>query len=290
MLSRVYVSHICAFSTVSIWAFAYVYTKVALLHFSAASLGFLRCAIAAVVLLAIALAKKGGLPKLRDVPIFFFSGLLGLSLYQLLFNTGAATLTAATSCILISTAPVISVLLASVLYKERLNAIAWAAICLEFSGVLVLALWEGGLSINSGVFWVMGAAISISAYNLLQRKFAGRYSALQITAYSFFFATLSLLMFTPEALSQLATAPQSQVMTVLFLGIFPSAIAYMLWAKALSIAANTGVVTNYMFLTPPISMLLGYMVLAERPDAGTLLGGTAILSGLALYNFAGKKK
>ena len=74
------------------------------------------------------------------------------------------------------------------------------------------------------------------------------------------------------------------MIAVIFLGVFPSALAYLLWAKALSFAATTSDVTKFMFLTPLLSFVLGYVVISELPGVETWIGGALILSGLALFH------
>ena len=82
-------------------------------------------------------------------------------------------------------------------------------------------LWNGSVSINAGVFWMLGAALAISAYNVIQRLYANGYTSLQITAYSFFTATVMLAGFLPESIRQIESAPLSHVIAVIFLGVFP---------------------------------------------------------------------
>lgn len=138
---------------------------------------------------------------------------------------------------------------------------------------------------------MLGAALAISAYNVIQKAFARRYSPLRITAYSFTTATLMLAFSLPQAGRELLIAPMGQIALVIFLGLGPSAAAYLMWAKALSLADRAGAAANYMFLTPPLSFLLGYLVIGELPDLGTLVGGAVTLSGLLLFNlFTGRQK
>ena len=244
-----------AFATVVLWSSAFVFTKVALLSFSSTALGFLRCAIASVVLYAVLRCKGVRMLSWRELPRFTLSGALGFSIYLFIFNKGSETLTAATGCILIATAPIITALMASV----------------------------------AGVFWMLGAALAISAYNVIQRLYANGYTSLQITAYSFFTATVMLAGFLPESIRQIESAPLSHVIAVIFLGVFPSALAYLLWAKALSFAATTSDVTKFMFLTPLLSFVLGYVVISELPGVETWIGGALILSGLALFHISGQR-
>lgn len=278
-----------AFATVVLWSSAFVFTKVALLSFSSTSLGFLRCAIASAVLYVVLRCKGVRMFGWHELPRFMLSGALGFSIYLFIFNKGSETLTAATGCILIATAPIITALMASVVFRERLTRLAWIALWLAFIGVLVLMLWNGSVSINAGVVWMLGAALAISAYNVIQRLYAHEYTSLQITAYSFFTATAMLVFFLPESIRQIAAAPLPHVIAVIFLGVFPSALAYLLWAKALSFAATTSDVTKFMFLTPLLSLVLGYLVISELPGVETWLGGAIILSGLVLFHISGKR-
>lgn len=280
-MSACYCSHCYALCAAVLWSSAYVFTKVALASFTPATLGFLRCAVAALALLC--LAARRAKPAARDWPVFLLSGILGFSLYLWLFNTGQAGLTAATSCALISTAPLITAVMAAGLLRERLRPSGWLALALAFAGVLILTLWDGTLSLNDGIFWTLGAAVCISGYNLLQRRYAGRCGTLTLTAWSFVCAALTLSPFAPEAVRRFCLAPWTHCCAVVFLGLFPSALAYLLWAKALALAESTGTVAAYMFLTPLFSFLLGYAVLAEMPGPGTFAGGALILAGLALF-------
>lgn len=282
-MSARYLSHCCALCAVVLWSSAYVFTKVALASFTPATLAFLRCAVAALALLCVAARRAKSSCRARDWPVFLLSGVLGFSLYLWLFNTGQAGLTAATSCVLISTAPLITAVMAAALLHERLRPSGWLALALAFAGVLILMLWDGTLSLNDGIFWSLGAAVCISGYNLLQRRHAGRCGTLTLTAWSFACAALTLSPFAPEAVRRFCLAPWTHCCAVVFLGLFPSALAYLLWAKALSLAKSAGTAAAYMFLTPLFSLLLGYAVLAEVPGPGTFAGGAVILAGLALF-------
>ena len=98
--------------------------------------------------------------------------------------------------------------------------------------------------------------------------------------------TILLLFFLPKGITELTTASFSQIGVLLLLGIFSSGIAYVLWGKALSIAEKTSDVTNFMFVTPLLSTILGFLFLKEIPSIGTLIGGAMILIGLVLFQFS----
>ena len=75
----------------------------------------------------------------------------------------------------------------------------------------------------------------------------------------------------------------------MLLGVFSSAVAYVSWAKAFSIAPNTSSVSNYMFVTPFLATLLGFFISGELPTGRTLLGGAIILSGMFFFQRLRKK-
>lgn len=286
---RYKLSHFYAICTVFLWASAYVFTKVALNYFTAFSLGFLRYLVAAIVLIIAAGIKKIGLPDFKDIPKFILSGFLGFTLYNIAFNIGSKTLSSTTGSIIISSVPILTALFASFYLKEKLNALSWIAILIEFSGILVLMLWNSILSISTGVLWMLGAAILLSGYNITQRQYTKKYTAFQSTTYSIVAGAILLSVFSPEGITQIIQAPLNQVFVVLYLGIFPGAVAFICWSKALSLAKKTSDVSNYMFVTPLLSMILGYIIILEVPDIATYIGGSIVLIGLLIFNYSTNK-
>ena len=272
--------HFYAIITIIFWALAFVFTRLGLQYFDVYSLSFLRYLVASITLLVIICFIKINRPKKEDLFSFILSGALGFFLYVILFNKGTALVSAATSSIIIATVPVFTALLATFFYKEKLKIYQWIAIGIEFMGILVLTLMNGSFSINEGVLWLLIAALCLASYNILQRKLTKTYSALQASTYSIFFATIMLCIFLPGSINKAIHAPLIQMLYVLILGVFSSAIAYIAWAKAISLAEKTTYVSNYMFVTPFLTTILGFIMINEIPDKATILGGIIILSGL----------
>lgn len=276
--------HFYAIITIIFWALAFVFTRLGLQYFDVYSLSFLRYLVASITLLVIICFIKINRPKKEDLFSFILSGALGFFLYVILFNKGTALVSAATSSIIIATVPVFTALLATFFYKEKLKIYQWIAIGIEFMGILVLTLMNGSFSINEGVLWLLIAALCLASYNILQRKLTKTYSALQASTYSIFFATIMLCIFLPGSINKAIHAPLIQILYVLILGVFSSAIAYIAWAKAISLAEKTTYVSNYMFVTPFLTTILGFIMINEIPDKATILGGIIILSGLFIFN------
>ncbi len=280
--------HPYAITTIVFWSLAYVLTRLALQYFSAFSLGFLRYFAASCTLVVVAVLTKMKLPQKADIPWFLAAGAVGFFFYMIAFNKGAETVTASTSSVVITTVPVMTALLARFVYKEKLYGFQWVAIAIEFIGVLVLTLMDGVFSINRGLLWLLLAALSLSMYNLLQRKLTKRYTALQTSAFSIFFGTILLAVFLPASVKAVSYAPGIQLIYIAVLGVFSSAIAYVAWSKAFAKAKQTSLVSNYMFVTPFLTSILGFLIADEVPGRATVIGGTIIILGVLVFNFGGK--
>ena len=280
--------HPYAMVTIVFWSLAYVLTRLTLQYFSAFSLGFLRYLVASGALLVIAAMTKMQLPRKRDIPWFLASGGIGFFFYMIAFNQGQATVTAATGSVVIATVPVITALFARFVYGEKLMGFQWCAIAVEFMGVAVLTLMNSTFSVNTGLLWLLLAALALSIYNLLQRKLTKTYTALQASAYSILVGTCMLAVFSPTAIREVSQAPAIQYFYLAVLGVCSSAVAYISWAKAFSKAKKTSQVSNYMFVTPFLTSILGFLLAGEVPDRATLVGGGIILLGVFLFNFGRK--
>jgi len=279
--------HPYAMITILFWSLAYVLTRLTLQYFSAFSLGFLRYLTASLALIVFAVLMKIKLPQGKDIPLFFISGCVGFFFYMIAFNQGQATVTAATGSVVIATVPVITTLFARILYHEKLTTFQWIAIPVEFAGVVVLTLMESRFTVNTGLLWLFAAALSLAVYNILQRKLTKKYTALQVSTYSIFCGTILLAIFAPASLREISHAPAIQFFYIAVLGVCCGAIAYVTWAKAFAKAKQTSHVSNYMFITPFLTSILGYTLAGEYPEKATLIGGSIILFGVLIFNFEG---
>lgn len=273
-----------ALSTTFLWGSAFPVSKIVQEHFSTAPLSFLRSCIASVFLLVLGVVFKSKLPAKKDIPLFALAGALGFTTYMLCFNKGLLTLTSATSSVIIALTPVITPIGAMFIYNERLELKSWICILSAFVGVMILLLWDGFLSINIGALWTMGSVFSFCAYNLISRALLSRgYSSLEITTYSMSFGAIFLSFAMFQAVEEVKTATLPQLGSLLYLSILCSASAYLLWGKAMSYAEKTSEVMIFMFSTSFISTILGFVILKEMPNMGTLIGGIIIVGSMTAF-------
>ena len=278
--------HLYAFGTSLMWSLAYVLTRVCAQYIAPGYLGALRVCIAALGLGSLALAMKLPKPKKGDIIWFILSGASGVFLYMLCFNRGASMVTSATGNVMLAVSPAVTAIGARVLYREKLSVLQWSSIGICFVGVVLLCLISGGFSMNIGLMWLGLGVIFLSAYNLLQKKLTkAGYPSLAITAWSFVFGAVGFLFFLPKAIPAAVGAPGYIYLLLLVLGLGCSGLAYCSWAKAFSLADKASSVSNYMFVPPFGSGILGYFIIGDPIESSALIGGSIILLGLAMFNF-----
>jgi len=122
-----------------------------------------------------------------------------------------------------------------------------------------------------------------------QKHFLGRYSALEFTAYSIWSGTLFMLPFGGGFFQVIRTAPASGTLAVIYLGIFPGALAYVGWAYVLS-HGPAGRTTTLLYIIPVLAIGIAWIWLGELPRAVSLLGGAIALGGVALVNMRTKAR
>ncbi len=270
------------------WASAFAAIRSALPTFSPGALALLRFLFSSATLGALSAARGLPRPERRDLPTILSLGVLGITIYHLCLNYGSQTVTAGAASLLISSAPMITALLARLLLKEALGRWAWAGIFLGFGGIALITLGEGReLRVEPGALVILLAAVAASLYSVLQKKHVGRYPALAFTTYVVWAGTIPMLVFLPELFAALGTAPAGAILAVAYLGAFPGGLAYVLWVYGLS-RTTASRLSSFLYLSPVLAIGIAWIWLREVPSWLSLVGGLVTIAGVALANLRGR--
>ena len=272
---------LAALFAVLLWAFAFPASKAALPYLPAEQIVLLRYLVACAFYFALFALGRFPLPRLRDLPALLLLGVLGVTVYQLLFVQGVGRVAAGAAAMIIAANPVFVGLLAWMFLRERLGAGAWCGIGASIAGVALITLGKGAAGELAGYLMLLTAVFSISIYFVFQKPFFARYSPLAMTSYTSAAGTLPLLFLLPQSIEAALAAPPSALWSIAAMGVFSSGIGFLLWFYALS-KLPAGIVASFLFLQPLFVTAMAWVWLQELPSARAFAGGAVILFGVAL--------
>jgi drug/metabolite transporter (DMT)-like permease len=252
-------------------------------------LALLRFGTASTVLALYALATRMRLPARAELPGLALAGFLGVSIYHVALNFGEVTVQSGAASLLISAAPVFTALLSVMFLQERLTPTGWGGIFLAFAGVALIALsGEGGLRFTPGALLILLAAVAAAIFSILSKKSLRRHAALEFTSYVIWTGTVPMLVFLPGLLRRLPQAAPPATYAVVYLGIFPAAIAYFLWHYALS-RMPASLLSSFLYLSPVVASFIAWVWLGEVPALLTIIGGAIAIVGVVLVQTRGSR-
>ncbi|MFF2755519.1 DMT family transporter [Psychrobacillus sp. NPDC058041] len=261
--------------------------------YSAGHLVLVRFVLASFLFGVIALlpGKKISLPKKEDILKILLIGWIGISVYHISNTFGQLTVSAGTTGMLIGSTPIFTTIIAVIVLKERLGKIGWTCLGLGFIGILMIALGTGNSSsgISKGVFLILLAALSTAIFFVFQKPLLKKYNPIELTAYFTWAGTLPFLIFIPGLFQEIQHASMEANFSVIYLGIFPTAIAYITWAYVLSLG-NASTVSNMLYAEPVVAIIVSWLLLHELPASISIVGGVVAISSVILVNIYGKRE
>lgn len=237
----------------------------------------LRGLVAGAALLAIAFVQ--GRPKPAGVRSWRLIVLLAVTNTSIAFGAmfaGLDGLATGTASVLANAQPLLVLLPAWWLYKERVSARTAVSMVVGFAGLLIVAVPGGG---GSGAWLSILAAVAITAGTLLSRRLAG-IDLVQAAGWHFFIggAILAGVAGAMEGLPQVDWTPRF-ILSLLYLGLIGSALAFWAWFTE-TLRSPLGQLAAWTFLTPVFGIAFGLLLTGERPGGWTAVGLALVLASL----------
>lgn len=244
--------------------------------------------LGAALAMYLVLKLRGGpwVTDRRELGRIAAAGLLGVTANQSLFLFGLGHTTAVNATILVTTAPVFTVL-GSLLFKlEKPSALKLGGIGLAATGAIYL-VDPLRLSLGPGQAFgnllILLGMICYAAYFLVSKPIVARHDPITMSAYVMFFAAVGVLPIGVPAVAaaDLAKVPQATWWLVGYVVVFPTICTYFLNLWALKrVSSNT--VATFTYLQPLFAALASPWVLGESLSRRTVVAGLVIFAGLGL--------
>ncbi|MER6069182.1 DMT family transporter [Streptomyces sp. NPDC001817] len=269
--------------TVVLWASAFVAIRSAGEAYSPGALALGRLAAGALGLGVIWAIRREGLPPRAAWRGIVLSGVLWFGLYMVVLNWGEQQVDAGTAALVVNVGPLLIALLGARLLGDPMPPRLLAGMAVSFAGAVTVGLSMSGGGGNSvlGVALCLLAAVAYAGGVVAQKPALGHGSALQVTTFGCLVGAVGCLPFAGQLVHQAAHAPLSATLNMLYLGVFPTALAFTTWAYALarSTASRMGATT---YAVPALVVLMSWLVLGEVPGVLTMAGGVLCLAGVAV--------
>ncbi|GIE33937.1 membrane protein [Actinoplanes italicus] len=269
--------------TVVLWASAFVGIRAAAPHFSPGSLALGRLLAGAVTLLIFLLVSRQGLPPRAAWPGIVVSGVIWFGVYMVALNWGEQLVDAGTAAMLVNVGPAVMALLAGWLLKEGFPPRLLAGIAVSFAGTIVVgfSMSRGGQASILGVVLCLVAAVTYAAGVVAQKPALKHATALQATTFGCVIGAVACLPFAGQLVADISEAPLTATLNVVYLGVFPTAIAFTTWAYALA-RTTAGKMGATTYAVPAVVVVMSWLILSEVPGWLTLAGGALCLAGVAV--------
>lgn len=266
--------------TVVLWASAFVGIRAASGDFQPGSMALLRMAVGTVGLGLVAAATGLRPPRGREWAWVAGWGLGWFAVYNLALNTAQRSLDAGTAAIVVNLAPLLVVLVAGALLGEGFPRALLLGVPLSFAGVLLIGTaGEDATVTPTGLVLALLAAVLYAVCTLVQKRLLRTMDPASLTFVGAAAGTLALLPWAGRLADDLATASAGATWGVVYLGAFPTAVAFTTWAYVLR-RTSAGRTAATTYVVPLVAILLGWIVLAEVPTPRMLVGGGLCLLGV----------
>lgn len=274
--------------TVVLWASAFVGIRAIGPTFSPGALTLGRLAVAAVVLGALVLpqlAKSRLLPRGREWWPILGYGVMWFGGYNVALNAAEHLLDAGTAALLINVNPILVAIMAGLFLKEGFPRWLIIGSLVAFGGVAMIALGSGSGERSTtdvaGVLLCLLAAALAAVSVIIQKPVLRKFPAGQATWFGIMVGAVCCLPFSGQLVSELQSAPLPATLGLVYLGVFPTAIAFTTWAYALSMI-DAGKLAATTYLVPGTTILISWLLLSEVPAVLGLVGGMVCLVGVGL--------
>jgi drug/metabolite transporter (DMT)-like permease len=272
-------------ATLFFWATAFVGIRALGRDMAPGPLALGRLIVAAVILGIAVAVQRHRLPERRDVLRLAGAAMLWPGGYFIALNASEQHIDAGTASVLVKLSPIVVALVAARTLGEKRPTRLLVGCLTALGGVAIAGL--AGHSDAVGVAYGVAAAGAYAAGVLVQKPAVARTSPLTATWVGTTAGTMVCLPFAPTLVRQVSSMPAGPLWWLLYLGVFPTAVAFTTWAYALK-HMPAGRLSTTTYAIPPLTVILSWALIGETPTARAYVGGALCIGGVVLALHGGR--
>jgi drug/metabolite transporter (DMT)-like permease len=269
--------------TLVLWSSAFVAIRHLGHDVTPGALSLGRLLVAALALTVLLLRSTRSRMTRNELLLLLLCGVAWFGIYNIALNDSERRIDAATAAMLVQVGPIVVALLAALFLGERLTGWLLAGIAVAFAGVVVIGTamrGEGGSNVT-GVLLALLAAVTYAIGVVTQKVLLRRLSGLEVVCYACWIGVAVCLPWAGDLVGVIRDGDTADLGWIGYLGLFPTALAFSLWAFALrhSDAGKQAITT---FMVPLITAVMAWVLLGEVPPALAFAGGALCIVGVLI--------
>ncbi|NNG36817.1 EamA family transporter [Nakamurella aerolata] len=229
-------------------------------------------------------------PSGRALALIAIYGVAWFGGYTVALNAAEVHVDAGTAAVLVNIGPLLIAAYAGAFLGEGFPRNLAIGMGVAFVGVVVIGASTFTGKINLlGVLLGLAAAALYAVGVLVQKQALGLVNPMTATFFGCLIGCVACAVFAPAFFSELGRASGGAIWAVIYLGVFPTAIAFSTWAYALS-GTPAGVLSASSYVVPALAFALGWLLLGEVPAWLTVLGGVLSLVGVVITRLPSRRR
>jgi len=270
---------------VVLWSSSYIVTKVGVGAIPPLSFAAIRFVIATIVIgILFVFVKPHESVSIKDLFRFALGGLLGITAYFSLQNLGVEKTSASDATLLIAFTPVITLVLEVIFRKARINFRQISGIVIAIIGIfMVIDISNKDVAPDrlTGNLLILATGLAWALYNFVTQKVVQKYPTITVIFWQTLFGMIALLPLAFIEMNKWQTISMSGLLGALYLGVFCSVGAFLLYAYGLK-SLQPGLAVILLNLVPVFGLIFAALFLQEKSSLLQLFGGFVVITGVII--------
>lgn len=225
----------------------------------------------------------------KDMFKLLLCGLFGVAVNQLMFFKGLSITTPINAALMITTIPIMVLIMASILIREKITGSKIVGIILGATGASIIILFGKKMSFGLDTLWgdvfVFINSVSYGIYMIIVKPLMHKYSSVTVMKWIFFYGFIFVLPFGYQEFSEiqwLTFSPKAWLST-LYVVVFATLLAYLLYNFAVK-TLTPSIASMYVYLQPVFATTIAIIFRGDHLTLLHIISTILIFTGVYLVS------